>query len=171
MYRAQRPLSFTCTFKVVQPWVCNKTAKIWHSLYCPLYRTYSSGWILSIFGTDERVCRQIWSLTLTYAFKVIQQWLCNKADKIWHVLPFPLYSTYISRSIPSIFFTMTSSNGNSFHITGPLCGEFTDHRWSGALIFFIFAWINGWVNNHETGDLRRHGAHYDVTVMGILRTG
>ena len=24
---------------------------------------------------------------------------------------------------------MTPSNGNSFLVTGPLCGEFTDHRW------------------------------------------
>ena len=29
----------------------------------------------------------------------------------------------------------------------------------------ICAWINGWVNNREAGDLRRQGAHYDVTVM------
>ena len=27
------------------------------------------------------------------------------------------------------FPTMTSLNGNIFHITGPLCGEFTGHRW------------------------------------------
>ena len=26
-------------------------------------------------------------------------------------------------------FMMTSSNGNIFHITGPLCGKFTVHRW------------------------------------------
>ena len=26
-------------------------------------------------------------------------------------------------------------------------------------------WINGWVNNREAGDLRRHRGHYDVTVM------
>ena len=26
-------------------------------------------------------------------------------------------------------------------------------------------WINGWVNNREAGDLRRHLAHYDVIVM------
>ena len=32
-------------------------------------------------------------------------------------------------------------------------------------VFLICAWINGWVNNHEAGDLRRHRAHYDVTVM------
>ena len=25
--------------------------------------------------------------------------------------------------------TMTSSNGNIFRVTGPLCGEFTDYRW------------------------------------------
>ena len=39
-------------------------------------------------------------------------------------------------------------------------------QWRGALIFsLICVWINGWVNNHEAGDLRRYGAHYDVTVM------
>ena len=27
------------------------------------------------------------------------------------------------------------------------------------------AWIKGWVNNSEAGDLRRNRAHYDVTVM------
>ena len=36
----------------------------------------------------------------------------------------------------------------------------------GALMFsLICAWINGWVNNREAGDLKRHHAHYDVTVM------
>ena len=41
-------------------------------------------------------------------------------------------------------------------------------QWRGALMFsLICAWINGWVNNGEAGDLRRHRAHYDVTVMHI----
>ena len=36
----------------------------------------------------------------------------------------------------------------------------------GAFMFsLICAWINGWVNNGEAGDVRRHRAHYDVTVM------
>ena len=40
------------------------------------------------------------------------------------------------------------------------------HRWHGALMFsLIGARINGWVNNDEAGDLRRHRAHYDVPVM------
>ena len=33
-------------------------------------------------------------------------------------------------------------------------------------MFSLFcAWINGWVNTREAGDLRRHQAHYDVIVM------
>ena len=39
-------------------------------------------------------------------------------------------------------------------------------QWRGALMFsLICAWINGWVNNREAGDFRRHRAHYDVIVM------
>ena len=39
-------------------------------------------------------------------------------------------------------------------------------QWRGALMFsLICVWINGWVNNHESGDLRRYRAHCDVTVM------
>ena len=35
-----------------------------------------------------------------------------------------------------------------------------------ALMFsLICVWINGWVNNREPGDLRRHRSHYDVNVM------
>ena len=70
---------------------------------------------------------------------------------------------------------MTSSNGNVFCVTGPLCGDFTTgspvkspHKgqWHGALVFsLIGAWINSWVNNWEAGDLRCHRVHYDVTAM------
>ena len=31
----------------------------------------------------------------------------------------------------------------------------------------IYARINGWVNNGEAGELRRHRAHYDVIVMHL----
>ena len=41
-------------------------------------------------------------------------------------------------------------------------------QWRGDLMFsLICAWINGWVNNRETGDLRRNRAHYDFIVMKI----
>ena len=39
-------------------------------------------------------------------------------------------------------------------------------QWRGAFVFsLICAWINGWVNNHEAGNLRRNRTHYDVIVM------
>ena len=55
---------------------------------------------------------------------------------------------------------MTSSNGNIFHVTGTLCGEFTGHRWiprtkasDAELWCFLWSatWINGWVNSREAG--------------------
>ena len=73
---------------------------------------------------------------------------------------------------------MTSSNGNIFRVTGPLCGEFTGDRWipltkaSDAELWcftLICDWTHGWVNNWGAGDLRRHCAHYDVTVMVCSR--
>ena len=45
-------------------------------------------------------------------------------------------------------------------------------QWRGTLMFsLIWAWINGWVNNREAGDLRRHRAHFDVSVMNCMWVG
>ena len=70
------------------------------------------------------------------------------------------------------------SNGNIFLITGPLWGESTRDRWidslhkgqwNGALMFsLICAWTKGRAINHGAGDLRRHRAHCDITVMCTL---
>ena len=69
---------------------------------------------------------------------------------------------------------VTSSNGNIFCVTGPLCAEFTGHRWINSphkgqwceafAISLICVWPNVWVNNRNAGNLRRHRAHYDVTM-------
>ena len=41
-------------------------------------------------------------------------------------------------------------------------------QWRRALMFpLICAWINGWINNGEAGDLICHHVHYDITVMGV----
>ena len=87
------------------------------------------------------------------------------------------------RLLKSVDFTlcvmMTSSNGNIFRLTGPLCGEFTGPRWiprtkgqwRGALMpSLICAWTHAWVNNREAGDLRRYRAHFDVTVMCLANS-
>ena len=39
-------------------------------------------------------------------------------------------------------------------------------QWRETLMFsLICAWINGWINNREAGDLNSHRALYDVIVM------
>ena len=65
---------------------------------------------------------------------------------------------------------MTSSNGNIFRVTGPLCGKTSPspHKGQlrGTLVFsLICAWTNRWANNRDDSDLRRHRAHYDANVM------
>ena len=69
---------------------------------------------------------------------------------------------------------MMSSNGNIFRVTGPLWGESTGHRWisltktSGEELwsFWVFYLrLNQRLSKRDTGDLRRHRAHYDVTIM------
>ena len=49
----------------------------------------------------------------------------------------------------------------------PVPGEFPAQRpvTRSFDVFFICVWINGWVNNGEAGDLRRHRGLCDVTVM------
>ena len=70
---------------------------------------------------------------------------------------------------PAVKYMMTSSKGYSFRVTGPLCGNSWvngEFQWRGALMFsLISAWTNGWVNNRDAYDLRRHRAHFDVIVM------
>ena len=87
---------------------------------------------------------------------------------VWYRLILP---TTLRFSTPKM---MTSSNGKFFHVTGPLCGEFTGHRLNsplkgqrrGALVYSLnCARTNGWENNREAGDLRHDRAHPDVNVM------
>ena len=96
-------------------------------------------------------------------------WINNGLDNLRHIACVILTRPHCHvRDIQQSM--MTSSNGN---IAGPLWGEFTDHRripptkaieaelWCSL----ICAWTNRWVNNRNAVDLRRHRAHYDVTVM------
>ena len=81
-------------------------------------------------------------------------------------------------NVPFILTMMTSSNENLFRVTGlfagnsPVTGD--GHRWNlltkaseAGLWCFLWSkpWINGWVNNREPGDLRRHCPHYEVNLI------
>ena len=115
---------------------------------------------ISAFGYGQFV----WTLALSINKHWSTNLLCVKA------LPGTM-ATHVSVSRV----LMTSSNGNILRVTGPLWGESTGHRWiplaktSGAELW-CFLWsmpeINGWADNRDPSDLRRHCTYYDITVMG-----
>ena len=44
-------------------------------------------------------------------------------------------------------------------------------QWRGDSMFFLICvWINGWVNNREAPDLRRHCVHYDCNDLLVAST-
>ena len=68
--------------------------------------------------------------------------------------------------------------GNIFHLTGALWGESIGHRWitlikasHWELWCSLWPWTTVWANSQDSGDLRRHGARYDVIVMWTCVTG
>ena len=94
------------------------------------------------------------------------------AMKFTHILNFFLFhafSSCIQRCGYKMFFfvaadTLRPRRNWSFvrwPVNSPHKGE-----WRRALVFsLICAWTNVWVNNRDAGDLRRHRAHYDATIM------
>ena len=95
------------------------------------------------------------------------------------------YVVFLTSTLANIFLSrhnmvnvfhdmMTSSNGNIFRVTGPSWVKFIGHRWisrtkASDAEFWCFLWSapekNGWVHSRGAGDLIRHRAQYDVTVM------
>ena len=60
---------------------------------------------------------------------------------------------------------LTLCAGNS-----PVIGEFPAQRpvTRNFDIFFDCAWTNGWVNNRDVGDLKRHRAYYSDIIMSAM---
>ena len=86
---------------------------------------------------------------------------------IWHIVQSDLIcQTWLA----------TSPNGNIFRVFGPCAGinrsplnSLYKGHWHGCFMFYLIcAWINGWVNNHETRDC---WCHRDVIVMEIIYNG
>ena len=76
---------------------------------------------------------------------------------IWQVA----LTSWWHHQMETFFTSLALCAGNS-----PVTGEFPSQRPVTHLMFsLICAWVNGWVKNHEAGDLRRSSSHYDVTVM------
>ena len=90
---------------------------------------------------------------------------------VWYswLLAFPLVSIYSWwRHQMETFSALLGICAGNFHrspVNSPHKGQ-----WRGDLMFsLICVWINGWRNNREAGDLRRHPTHCDLIVMSALK--
>ena len=116
-------------------------------------------WRLPVFRQNLVViigCPSIWPISIRVTSLVlVQSCDCPSASEYDDVIKwkyFPCYWPFV-RGI------------HRSPVNSPYTGQ-----WRGALIFsFICAWINGWANNREADDLRRHCAHYDIAVMATLK--
>ena len=96
--------------------------------------------------------------------------VCYLCPSGWDTRSFCMkYDIYCTFAI-IVLYMMTSSSGNIFHVTGPLCGEFTGHWWiphtkasDTELWCFILicSRTNSSANNRDAGDLRGQCIHYD----------
>ena len=106
------------------------------------------GWCIKIHTLDEVylsfLCKIVISLQCAIAVFLVKQF----QDDVIKWKHFPRYWPFV-RGI------------HRSPVTSPHKGQ-----WRGTLMFsLICAWINGWVNNREASDLRRHRSNYGVNVM------
>ena len=112
-------------------------------------------WRLNIFSH--------WRI-ISWAIRNKRRWNFNRNSTFFiKTMHFKMLTNCRPFCISLNVFMVTSSNGNIFRVTGPLCGEFTGHRlihrsrvnfphkdqWHRALMFSLLCawWMNGWVNN------------------------
>ena len=94
----------------------------------------------------------------------------NDIDRTKKKKVIPVNNVCCGHNADQVRAIMTSSIGKIFRVTGPLWGESTGRQWRGALVFSLMsAWTNVWINTGVAGDLRRHDAHCDVTVIPGMR--
>ena len=137
---------------------------VYHNTVFHFFRIWSSEWSVCLdiknqvshFIPEVKYCYvrcllSSWMALMIEQIQVLQTQLCTDTwyhDDVIKWKHFPRYWPFL-RGI------------HRSPVNSPHRGQ-----WRRALMFsLICAWINGWVNNGEAGDLRRHRAHYAVTVM------
>ena len=127
----------TSTWKILKKQPASDFSLTWFDflLTCKIWLIANFADCIHVSGSHFSIGREYWSA-----------WLYHDAIIKWK--QFPQYWPFVQ----GIHWSPVNS---------PHKGQ-----WCWALMFsFICAGINGWVNNREADDLRRHHAHYDVTVM------
>ena len=84
----------------------------------------------------------------------------HRSEMMFTLTCFLKWQRIIGHFVQISMYMMTSSNGNIFRVTGPLCGEFTGDR--GIPLTKVSD-----VEHGKAGNMRRHRAHYDFIVVFI----
>ena len=127
-------------------------------LFSSIFSTHSAYWTIFVLDLFKS-CKNIFVLNEVPLLELLpgaKELMCT-----WHYFPVPPYHDDVIKwkHFPRYWPFVRGIHRSP--VNSPHKGQ-----WRGALMFFLICTrINGWVNNGETGDLRRYRAHCDVTVM------
>ena len=124
-----RNVNYNCAFFDSQQWEANnwntspKTTNVTHThtyIYIYIYYMYVYMYMYIYMHIN------IWTVQIIglygYIFPITIELVCTTCCR-----HFPINAKHHHN--PVWYIMMTSSSGNIFRVTGPLCGEFTSYRW------------------------------------------
>ena len=122
---------------------------------------------IAVCDTPVEIVLDMIPLTiLTFLFVVVAVSNDTKSANAFSVYCWPPQTPWWRHQMETFSSLLAICAGNS-----PVPGEFhTQRPVTRGFVVSLICRINGWVNNSEAGDLRRHRAHYDVTVMTRFMT-
>ena len=146
---------------------CHIIAKILESCLitvCVLWSWFLFAIVLCVCAR-ARVCEgeRVWVFFVCLFCMPCVEW-------VWMFLVLLFYVIY-SRTIASIanIFCWLYPTLNKVYLILSYLLPMNSHqkgKWRGTFMFsLICVWTNGWVNNRDATDLRRHCTHHDVTVI------
>ena len=91
------------------------------------FDTDQSPWHLTGLQIGQELQYNQWDVHAVLWFALL--WLYNQLPVCMHVRYLPIALRVASLAPGQSYDMMTSSNENIFRVTGPLCGQFTGHRW------------------------------------------
>ena len=122
----RNPDKFPC-FSTISTWTLGCSPRDQWFRPAPYYGVSSS---LALHTTKQNKYKTLFRKNISP--RLFISCLCIQAVFVWFIIiPFNLKCrTYMGYGLGhELVPMMTSPNGNIFRVTGPLCGEFTGHRW------------------------------------------
>ena len=106
------------------------------------------------------------SMGVVTEMKMSALWLYHHHRRHWPNgnIPHELGQSWWRHQMETFYSLLALCEGNS-----PVIGEFPSQRQvtQSFNVSLIYAWTSGWENHRDTGDWRRHRAHYNVTVLDM----